>query len=55
MQLLAENSNKYAMQKGKHGFLTSPSELRLLMASASDLLSTMALYKSVYLLTYLTA
>jgi len=32
MQLLAENSNKYALQKGKHGFTTSPTELRLFMA-----------------------
>jgi hypothetical protein len=32
MHLLAENTNKYAMQKGRHGFITSPSELRLFLA-----------------------
>jgi len=32
MQLLTENSNKYAMQKGRHGFQTSPFELRLFLA-----------------------
>lgn len=32
MQLLTDNSNKYALQKGKHGFITSPMELRLFMA-----------------------
>ena len=32
MQLLADNTNKYALQKGKHGFVTSPMELRLFIA-----------------------
>lgn len=32
MQLLTENSNKYAMQKGRHNFVTSQSEMRLFLA-----------------------
>jgi len=32
MQLLTDNSNKYALQKGKHGFVTSAMELRVFIA-----------------------
>jgi len=32
MQLLTDNSNKYALQKGRHAFTTSPMELRLFVA-----------------------